>query len=76
MILDDNLFAIIRSLNDARRDLPDATREWRIWAEAPCIHQEEIPKEAPIRDTCSTAHNTILCVGSLTDGAAKSFPAH
>ncbi|KAF9878218.1 hypothetical protein CkaCkLH20_04256 [Colletotrichum karsti] len=79
ILLDDMAFAITRSLNDALSDMRDATRLRRIWADAVCINQEDIPERNSqvliMKDVYSTAHSTVIHLGGLTKELDAIFEA-
>ncbi|KAJ0161477.1 Heterokaryon incompatibility protein 6, OR allele [Colletotrichum tanaceti] len=66
---DGNLFAITQSLDDALRDLRDVTRVRRLWADALCIDQLNIPERnvqvSLMGRIYSTAHSTVIHLGIL-----------
>ncbi|GJC81529.1 heterokaryon incompatibility protein 6, OR allele [Colletotrichum liriopes] len=68
--LDGNLFAITKSLDDALRDLRDATRVRRVWADALCIDQLNVAERnaqvSLMGRIYSTAHSTVIHLGDLT----------
>ncbi|WYZ43392.1 hypothetical protein EsH8_VI_001091 [Colletotrichum jinshuiense] len=79
LFLDDSVFPITQSLNDALRDLRDATRVRRIWADALCIDQQNIPERnsqvSMMGRIYSTAHSTVIHLGDLTADGHHVFSA-
>lgn len=77
--LDGKEFPITQSLSDALRDMRDATRARRIWADALCINQSDIlERNNQVRlmgKIYEVASNTIIHFGRLTEDAAKVFSA-
>ena len=67
------------TLEAAIRDLRDETRPLRIWADALCIDQSNILEvNQQVRQMgriYSTAHHTVIHLGSLTPAAAKVLEA-
>ncbi|KAF6833114.1 ankyrin and het domain-containing protein, partial [Colletotrichum musicola] len=70
---------ITRSLHDALRDLRDGTRVRRVWADALCINQLDIPERnsqvALMGRIYSVAASTIIYLGDLTVHASEVFAA-
>ncbi|GKT50828.1 heterokaryon incompatibility protein 6, OR allele [Colletotrichum spaethianum] len=75
-----NLFAITTSLDDALRDLRDATRVRRVWADAFCIDQLNVAERnaqvSLMGRIYSTAHSTVIHLGNLTPelSGVSAFP--
>ncbi|WQF81097.1 Putative heterokaryon incompatibility [Colletotrichum destructivum] len=69
---DGNLFAITQSLDDGLRDLRDVTRVRRLWADALCIDQLNMPERnaqvSLMGRIYSTAHSTVIHLGNLHPG--------
>ncbi|KAK2043605.1 HET domain-containing protein [Colletotrichum somersetense] len=74
---DGNLFAITKSLDDALRDLRDATRVRRLWADALCIDQLNVAERnaqvSLMGHIYSTAHSTVIHLGDLTPDVSGVF---
>ncbi|KAF4915960.1 Heterokaryon incompatibility protein 6, OR allele [Colletotrichum viniferum] len=79
IFLDGKDFAITQSLHDALRDMRDATRARRIWADALCINQGDVPeRNAQVKlmgKIYGMAPSTIIYLGQLTADAAKLLSA-
>ncbi|KAF6814485.1 ankyrin and het domain-containing protein [Colletotrichum sojae] len=79
ILLDGQAFAITRSLHNALRDLRDGTRVRRVWADAVCINQLDIPERngqvALMRRIYSGANNTVIYLGDLTVHVSGVFAA-
>ncbi|KAK2755854.1 ankyrin and het domain-containing protein [Colletotrichum kahawae] len=79
IFLDGKEFGITQSLNDALRDLRDATRARRIWADALCINQGDIPERndqvKQMGKIYGLASSTIIYLGQLTEDAAEVLVA-
>lgn len=79
IFLDGKEFAITQSLHDALRDMRDATRARRIWADALCINQNDIPeRNAQVKlmgKIYGLAASTIIYLGHLTEDAANVLAA-
>ncbi|KAF5501972.1 Heterokaryon incompatibility protein 6, OR allele [Colletotrichum aenigma] len=79
IFLDGKDFAITQSLHDALRDMRDATRARRIWADARCINQGDVPERSPqvklMGKIYGMAPSTIIYLGQLTEDAAKLLSA-
>ncbi|KAK1841306.1 ankyrin and het domain-containing protein [Colletotrichum chrysophilum] len=79
IFLDGKDFAITQSLHDALRDMRDATRVLRIWADALCINQGDVPERNVqvklMGKIYGAASNTILYLGHLTEDAAEVLAA-
>ncbi|KAF6829584.1 ankyrin and het domain-containing protein [Colletotrichum plurivorum] len=79
ILLDGQAFAITRSLHDALRDMRDGTRVRRVWADALCINQLDIPERngqvALMRRIYSGANNTVIYLGDLTVHVSGVFTA-
>ncbi|KAK3984665.1 heterokaryon incompatibility protein-domain-containing protein [Cladorrhinum sp. PSN332] len=67
------------SLDAALRDLRDASRVRRVWADALCIDQQNIPERnrqvTMMGRIYSTANHTVIHLGSLTVGARSVLTA-
>ncbi|TDZ58568.1 Heterokaryon incompatibility protein 6, OR allele [Colletotrichum trifolii] len=79
MVLDGVDFPITRSLHDALCDMRDVTRVRRLWADALCIDQLNIPERnrqvSLMGSIYTTAHNTVIHLGDLTLDAAAVLAA-
>ncbi len=56
--------SITESLDTALRHMRDASRTWRIWADAICINQEDFERNQHVRKMASVyavAQHTIIC---------------
>lgn len=77
--LDGNVLDITKSLNNALRDIRDTTRARRVWADALCIDQGNIPERnsqvSLMGRIYSGASSTIIYLGDLTPEAAEVFAA-
>ncbi|GAW25565.1 putative HET domain-containing protein [Rosellinia necatrix] len=73
ILLGGREFGITANLGKALRDLRDADRTHRIWADALCIDQGNIPERnqqvALMGQIYSRANNTVIYLGTLTPGA-------
>ncbi|KAI1124796.1 heterokaryon incompatibility protein-domain-containing protein [Nemania abortiva] len=71
--LDGQEFGITANLGAALRDLRDADRIHRVWADALCIDQNNIPERnqqvALMGQIYSLANNTVIHLGPLTNRA-------
>ncbi|KAJ8127188.1 hypothetical protein O1611_g6449 [Lasiodiplodia mahajangana] len=71
--LDDHEFGITANLGAALRGLRDADRTHRIWADALCIDQNNIPERnqqvALMEQIYSLANTTVIYLGPLTSSA-------
>ncbi|KAK4168460.1 heterokaryon incompatibility protein-domain-containing protein [Cladorrhinum sp. PSN259] len=67
------------SLDSALRDLRDETRVRRVWADALCIDQQNIPERnkqvTMMGRIYSTANSTVIHLGSLTEEAKRVLSA-
>ncbi|KAH9229070.1 hypothetical protein K456DRAFT_1777851, partial [Colletotrichum gloeosporioides 23] len=79
IFFDGKEFAITQSLNDALRNMRDATRARRIWADALCINQDDGPeRNEQVRlmgKIYGLASSTIIYLGKLTEDAAEVLAA-
>ncbi|KAH8894181.1 HET-domain-containing protein [Thozetella sp. PMI_491] len=71
--------SITRNLDAALRDLRDAQRVRRVWADALCIDQLNIDEKnyqvSLMGKLYRTAHHTVIHLGALTTGASQVFEA-
>lgn len=69
--VDGHRFTITATLEAALRDLRDPSRVLRIWADALCIEQSNLAERSSqvglMAQIYSTAHHTVIHLGSLTD---------
>lgn len=79
IFLDGRALAITRSLRDALLHVRDATRVRRVWADAICIDQLNIPERnsqvALMGRIYSEAANTVIYLGDLTVDVSGIFAA-
>ncbi|KAK1758750.1 heterokaryon incompatibility protein-domain-containing protein [Echria macrotheca] len=77
ILLDGQQFGITASLQNALRDIRDATREIRLWADAICINQEDVLERnsqvSMMGRIYATATNTIIYLGPLTAMASRAL---
>ncbi|KAI4858648.1 heterokaryon incompatibility protein-domain-containing protein [Hypoxylon rubiginosum] len=73
ILLEDYQFGITANLGAALRDIRSTTRVFRLWADAICIDQKNIPERnqqvALMGDLYYKADNTIVYLGALTSGS-------
>ncbi|KAK0657880.1 heterokaryon incompatibility protein-domain-containing protein, partial [Cercophora newfieldiana] len=77
ILLDGQPFGLTASLRDALHDIRDEAREFRIWADAICINQDDVTERnkqvAMMGRIYSNATHTIIYLGAFTTAVAKAL---